>query len=94
VGRRCGDSTGGTWNLAHGEALEAGLIDSEAWDAALCGGARIASIRRVARLRLITTTGVVIEIEQPRQDKLRLEVKAWRTADVTDVVCQLWSGRG
>jgi hypothetical protein len=33
----------------------------------------------------------VIEIERPRQGKLRLELKAWRTVDVADVVRQLWS---
>jgi hypothetical protein len=34
----------------------------------------------------------VIEIEQPLQGKLRLELKGWRT-DVSGVAAPLWSSR-
>jgi hypothetical protein len=33
----------------------------------------------------------VIEIEHPLHGKLRLELKGWRTADISGVVRQLWS---
>ena len=33
----------------------------------------------------------VIEMDRPRQGRLRLELKAWRTTDVADVVRQLWN---
>jgi hypothetical protein len=50
-----------------------------------------------AFVELLTPSGpppeCVIEIEQPLQGKLRLELKGWRTADVSGVVRQLWSSR-
>jgi hypothetical protein len=37
--------------------------------------------------------GCVIEVEHPVHGKLRLELKGWRTADISGVVRQLWSSR-
>jgi hypothetical protein len=68
-------------------------LDSSALKRRMPGAAPMPS--PPAFVELITPNGppseCVIEIEQPLQGKVRLELKGWRPADVSDVVRRLWS---
>ena len=92
------------WAAAAAVAAEHGIyrtakllrLDSSALKRKMPGPTAVPQPARPAFLELLASGGsppaeCVIEMDRPRQGKLRLELKAWRTADVIDVVRQLWS---
>ena len=90
-----GHSSGGeTRNLPQGQVIAAGLIGPEAQDAWCGAHPRAAHVVELLTPRWSSGPPLecVIEIEQPLQGKLRLELKGWRT-DVSGVAAPLWSSR-
>ena len=72
-------------------------LDSSALKRRMPGAAPVATAAAPTFVELLASGGspppeCVLEIERPRHGKLRLELKAWRATDVTEVVRQLWSG--
>lgn len=92
------------WAAATAVAAEHGIyrtakllrLDSSALKRKMPGPTAAPQPARPAFIELLGSGGsppaeCVIEMDRPRQGKLRLELKAWRTADVIDVVRQVWS---
>ena len=92
------------WVAAAAVAAEHGIyrtakllrLDSSRLKRRMPGAAAAPKLAPPAFVELFASGGYppaecVIEMDRPRQGRLRLELKAWRTADVADVVRQLWS---
>ena len=92
------------WAAAAAVAAEHGIyrtakllgLDSSRLKRKMLGGVAAPQLAPPAFVELLASGGsppaeCVIEMDRPRQGRLRLEWKAWRTADVADVVRQLWS---
>lgn len=93
------------WAAATAAASEHGVyrtakllrLDSSALKRRMPGTAPVAIPAAPTFVELLASGGspppeCILEIERPRHGKLRLELKAWRATDVTEVVRQLWSG--
>ena len=92
------------WAAATAVAAEHGVyrtanllgLDSSRLKRKMPGGAPAPQLAPPAFVELLACGGsppaeCVIEMERPRQGRLRLELKAWRTTDIADVVRQLWN---
>jgi hypothetical protein len=82
---------------AHGVYRTAKLLrlDSSTLKRKMPGAAPAPKLAPPAFVELLASGGYapaecVIEMDRPRHGRLRLELKAWRTTDVADLVRQLW----